>query len=101
MIARSRSVASAFEQIADSYASAIAIQIGDRALSYAELDERANRLANRLLALGVGRGDAVGLLAERGPETIAAALGVLKTGAAYSPLDPGGPAMRLREQLED
>ena len=70
-------------------------------LSYAELDARANRLANRLRSLGVGPEVRVGLLLERSPEMVIALLGVLKAGGAYVPLDPGYPAERLAYMAED
>jgi amino acid adenylation domain-containing protein len=95
-----RSLADAFEQQADLRPDAIAVQLGDRRLTYAQLDAHANRLARRLLDLGVERGGVVGVVAERGLETLAGMLGVLKAGAAYTPLDPDSPRMRLRRQLD-
>ncbi|GII00831.1 non-ribosomal peptide synthetase/MFS transporter [Planobispora takensis] len=64
-------------------------------LSYAELDARAERVAGALRGLGAGPGSLVGVCAERSFELVAALLGVLKTGAAYVPLDPEYPADRL------
>ncbi|GLF92744.1 non-ribosomal peptide synthetase [Streptomyces yaizuensis] len=65
-------------------------------LTYAGLDARANGLAHRLAALGVRPGDRVAVALERGTDQVAAVLGVLKSGAAYVPLDPAHPADRLR-----
>src|SRR5262249_34294332 len=65
------------------------------------LDRRANRLAHRLLALGAKRGKRVGICLERSPEMIVAVLAVLKSGAAYVPLDPAYPQARLRAMLAD
>jgi amino acid adenylation domain-containing protein len=73
---------------------------GER-LTYAELNARANRLAHRLMALGVGPEVRVGICVERGPEMVAGLLGVLKAGGAYVPLDPDYPAERLAFMLAD
>ncbi|MBJ7596570.1 amino acid adenylation domain-containing protein [Candidatus Nephthysia bennettiae] len=70
-------------------------------LSYGELDARAGRLASRLQDLGVRRGDRVGLCLPRSRGFTVGALGILKTGAAYVPLDPGYPADRLSYMLAD
>ncbi len=71
------------------------------ALSYAELDARANRIARALRAEGVVPGDRVAVLLGRGPHTLPALLGVLKSGAAYVPVDPGYPAERIAFLLQD
>ncbi|KND40606.1 hypothetical protein IQ64_33785, partial [Streptomyces stelliscabiei] len=70
-------------------------------LSYAELDERSSRLAGHLVSLGVGAGDVVGVLLERGVELLVTLLAVQKSGAAYLPLDAGHPAARLAGIVED
>ncbi|CRK58162.1 Siderophore biosynthesis non-ribosomal peptide synthetase modules @ Bacillibactin synthetase component F [Alloactinosynnema sp. L-07] len=80
---------------------AIAVVHGGTELTYAELDARANRLAWRLIDGGVGPGDLVGLAVPRSPEMIVAWLGVLKSGAAYLPIDPGYPADRIALILGD
>ncbi|MFD9598319.1 amino acid adenylation domain-containing protein, partial [Kitasatospora sp. NPDC059973] len=80
---------------------AIALTSGDQSLTYAELDERANRIAHHLIALGAGPERIVGLSLERGPDLIPALLGILKSGAAYLPLDPANPADRLAYMLAD
>ncbi|GHH87453.1 hypothetical protein GCM10018793_63290 [Streptomyces sulfonofaciens] len=72
---------------------------GGEALSYADLDAAADRLAARLGAAGVRRGHTVGVLLERGTGLVAAALAVLKAGAAYTMLDPEFPDERLRRQV--
>ncbi|MEV4053508.1 non-ribosomal peptide synthase/polyketide synthase [Amycolatopsis sp. NPDC049688] len=73
--------------------------VGD--LTYAELDTRAARLASRLIELGVGAEDRVGLLLERSPELVVAELAVLKAGAAYVPVDLRAPASRMRLVLAE
>ncbi|MFE0174031.1 MupA/Atu3671 family FMN-dependent luciferase-like monooxygenase [Streptomyces sp. NPDC059002] len=76
--------------------------IGDELTwTYGELEARANRVAHRLRQCGAGRGERVAVLLPRGPELIAALLAVLKSGAAYLPLDPSAPTPRLRGLLDD
>ncbi|WP_049870415.1 amino acid adenylation domain-containing protein [Pseudomonas cremoricolorata] len=67
--------------------------------SYAELDDKANRLAQRLLQAGVALDQAVALLAERDLPLLAMMIGTFKAGAGYLPLDPGLPEQRLRHIL--
>jgi len=78
-----------------------ALTLGANRLSYAGLDTRANRVAQTLRSRGVGRGQRVGLCVERSTEMIAAMLGILKSGAAYVPLDPAFPRERLRFMCDD
>ncbi|HEX2079123.1 MAG TPA: amino acid adenylation domain-containing protein [Longimicrobium sp.] len=70
-------------------------------VTFRALNERANRLARRLRALGVGAESRVGICAERSPELVAGILGVLKAGGAYVPVDPTYPAGRLAYMLAD
>jgi amino acid adenylation domain-containing protein len=74
---------------------AIAVVAGGATLTHGELHRRADRLADRLRALGIGPDDAVGLYAPRSAELVIGALAVLKAGAAYVPLDPAYPTERL------
>jgi nonribosomal peptide synthetase DhbF len=80
---------------------AIAVVHGDQALTYAELNARANRLAHHLRQLGVGPDDRVAICVERSPAMIVGLLGILKAGGAYVPLDPNYPAERLAYMLAD
>ncbi|MER5424357.1 amino acid adenylation domain-containing protein [Streptosporangium roseum] len=80
---------------------AVAVTFEGSHLTYAELNERANRVAHRLGELGVGPETLVGVYAERSAELVVALLGVLKAGAAYLPLDPEYPADRLAFMIND
>ncbi|MGW1541288.1 amino acid adenylation domain-containing protein [Streptomyces sp. NPDC002309] len=91
----------AFELQAQRIPDRTAVVAGDIRLSYAEVDRMANGIAERLRASGVSRGDRVGLCVKRDMWLIPAILGVLKTGAAYVPLDPAYPAERIRFITED
>ncbi|MCL3881768.1 MupA/Atu3671 family FMN-dependent luciferase-like monooxygenase [Marivita sp. GX14005] len=91
----------AFEAQVAKTPNAVALVHQNMALSYAALNERANRIAHVLRDLGVAPEEIVGLHCRREPDMIAAALGVLKAGAAYLPLDPDYPADRLAHYLKD
>ncbi|MFS2127998.1 amino acid adenylation domain-containing protein, partial [Pseudomonas sp. Pseusp97] len=80
---------------------AIAVQDESIRYSYAELDQRSNRLANALVASEVHQGECVALCQERSAQWVLLLLGVLKAGATYVPLDPAQPAERLRQLLAD
>ncbi|MGV3720453.1 MAG: amino acid adenylation domain-containing protein, partial [Actinomycetota bacterium] len=84
-----------FEEQARRTPDAAAVLDGKGAVSYAELNERANRLARWLEAEGAAPGDVVGVFLERSPELVAVLLAVLKLGAAYLPLDLSSPPERL------
>ncbi len=79
---------------------AIAVWHGGATLSYAALDAEANRIAAVLRRRGAARGVRIGVCLPRGPAWIATLLGVLKTGAAYLPLDPDYPAKRLERLVQ-
>ncbi|MBP2479709.1 amino acid adenylation domain-containing protein [Crossiella equi] len=80
---------------------AVAVSDGALVLTYAELNAQANRLARALLARGAGPGAVVALALPRTAELVLALLAVLKTGAAYLPLDPAYPVSRLRQAVAD
>ena len=90
-----------FERQAALHASATAVVFGTESLSYTELDARANRLAHRLIALGVRPEIKVGVAVERSIEMVVGLLGILKAGGAYVPLDPEYPADRLAYMIAD
>ena len=74
---------------------------GDKVLTFGELKERADKLAGYLQTRGVGFGSRVGICMERSPEMIVSILGIVKTGAAYLPLDPSYPFERLNFMVRD
>lgn len=79
---------------------AVAIEQRDERWTYAELSQRADAIAAKLVAEGVKPGDLVGLCLQRTPWVVAAMLGVARAGAAYLPLDPGFPPARLAMIVE-
>ena len=80
---------------------AVALTFEGRSMTYGELDEASNRLAHLLAGQGAGPGEAVALLFNRSVEAIVAILAVLKTGAAYVPIDPAMLAARIGFVLGD
>ncbi|WP_165356594.1 non-ribosomal peptide synthetase [Sphingosinicella sp. BN140058] len=80
---------------------ATAIRCGEAKMNYAALNAEANRIASSLAAAGVGRGELVGICLERSPRMVAALIGVLRSGAAYLPLDPDFPEARLDYIVRD
>jgi amino acid adenylation domain-containing protein len=90
-----------FQAQAERTPEAVAVVFEDRSLTYAELNERANRLAHHLRSLGVGPDARVAVCVERSAEMVVALLAVMKAGGAYVPLDPGHPAERLEYMLAD
>ncbi len=95
------SVIRLFEPWARITPDSIAVVWGDERVTYGELNERANRLANYLLGQGVGAETPIGICVERSIAMVVAALGVLKAGAAYVPMDPLYPADRLGFMIEE
>ena len=90
-----------FEEQARLRPDAIGIRCGTAVCSYGELNANANRVAHRLLALGVQPEDRIGILARRSMDCVAAMLGVLKAGAAYTPIDPLYPPPRIAHIVAD
>jgi amino acid adenylation domain-containing protein/non-ribosomal peptide synthase protein (TIGR01720 family) len=96
-----QSIPAAFAVQAARTPDATAITCGQRSWSYHELDEASNRLANMLIERGVRAGQHVALLLPRTAEALVAILAIVKTGAAYVPIDPAVPAARMDFVLTD
>lgn len=90
-----------FEEQANRSPQSIALKFEGQAVTYAELNNRANQLAHHLKKLGVGPDSLVGLAVGRSVEMIVGLLGILKAGGAYVPLDPVYPAERLDYIIND
>jgi amino acid adenylation domain-containing protein len=90
-----------FEHQAAVRPDSVALRYNGTDVSYVQLNRKANRLAHKLRTLGTKRGKRVGICLERSVEMVVAMLAVLKSGAAYVPLDPTYPAARLRTMLID
>src|SRR5678809_703899 len=90
-----------FEEQVKRAPDAIAVRFGKEELSYRELNERANKLARYLRAMGVGPEVLVGIFTDRSPEMLVGLLAVLKAGAAYLPLDPEYPPERIGFMIDD
>ncbi|MCF6434835.1 non-ribosomal peptide synthetase [Pseudoalteromonas sp. MMG022] len=90
-----------FEAQVAQYPDAVAVVCDDQQLTYSQLNERANQIAHYLMTQGVEADELVGLYAERSLEMIVGILAILKSGAAYVPLDPDYPDSRIEYMLED
>jgi amino acid adenylation domain-containing protein len=95
-----QSISDRFEQQVERFPDRIAVKTGAAELTYAELDDWANRIASAILARRGEKPEPVGLLLEQGVSSIAAILGVLKAGKIYVPLDPTYPQARLAKMLD-
>lgn len=90
-----------FEKQVEQTPDRIAVFFEESSLTYRELDDRAEKLARRLRAMGVGPDVMVALLIERSLDMVVGMLGILKAGGAYIPLDPNHPGSRILSVLED
>jgi amino acid adenylation domain-containing protein len=90
-----------FESRVEKSPDALAVVLERKQLTYRELNERANRLAHHLIGMGAGPEMLVGICMERSVEMIVGLLAILKSGAAYVPLDPSYPKERLAFIIED
>ncbi|WP_126651528.1 non-ribosomal peptide synthetase [Chryseobacterium aureum] len=98
---KDKTVVDLFELQAAKSPNAIAVVFDNESLTYRELDERSNQLANYLMDKGVSVEDLVGICMNRSLEMITGILGILKSGAAYVPIDPDFPQSRKEYMLED
>ena len=90
-----------FERNAEKYPDRVAVTAAGKVLTYRELNLRANQVAHSLISIGVGPGTIVGICVDRSVDMLAGLLGILKSGAAYLPLDPIYPRKRITSILED
>lgn len=88
-------------EIASENPDSIALSLGSSDLSYGELDRRATRITSYLNSIDIGLGNTVAICMERSLDWIVSALGILRAGAAYVPLDPTWAAERLRFAIEN
>ncbi|WP_270171059.1 non-ribosomal peptide synthetase [Paenibacillus sp. SYP-B4298] len=100
-LAEEPSFLSRIEAMAARHGQRTAIRCEEQRLSYSELNRRANKLAHRLQAIGIGPDARVGICLERSVELVVALLGVAKAGGAYVPLAPSLPAERLAYMLRN
>lgn len=96
-----KTIVKLFEAQVDKTPDNIAVQFGQVDLTYTQLNQRANQLANLLQKLGVGKEHLVGLFMERSMEMVIGILGILKAGGAYVPIEPDYPLARIGFMLEE
>ncbi|WP_281274219.1 non-ribosomal peptide synthase/polyketide synthase [Brevibacillus gelatini] len=98
---RTKRVDQLFQEAARTYPERIAVVSENRAITYAELEKRANQTANYLQKQGVRSGSLVGICVKRSLDMLIGLLGILKAGGAYVPLDPDYPQERLAYMMND
>lgn len=98
---QAQTIHDAFEAQVCRVPAATAVVVGRQRFSYAQVDQRASRIAAALRSRGAGPDALVGVCLERGEWLVPGLLGVLRSGAAYLPLDPAYPAERIRLVIED
>jgi amino acid adenylation domain-containing protein/thioester reductase-like protein len=90
-----------FVDAAEKFPTHIALSSGERAMTYQELDERTNQVAQTLLRKGLKKGDFAAIVMERSMETVISLLGIIKAGGVYVPIDPSYPEEWIRYVLSD
>ncbi|CAN2247163.1 hypothetical protein STZ1_100003 [Bacillus subtilis] len=98
---KDKTIQQLFMEQADRTPEQTAVVCGHETLTYRELNERSNQIARLLLKKGVQPETIVGIMADRSPEMIAGMIGILKSGAAYLPIDPDYPEERLKYLVKD
>ncbi|MFB5944678.1 amino acid adenylation domain-containing protein [Albibacterium profundi] len=98
---KDKTVADLVNETAIRYPSKAAIIFNDQETTYTELNQQSNRIAHYLINQGVKENDIIALVADRSPEMIITLLGIIKSGAAYLPIDPQYPEGRIQFMLED
>ncbi len=96
-----RRPATLLQALADAPADAVAVEWGRTRLSYADLRAQSDAVAQMIAAKGLGKGDLVGIMMRRSADQLVALLGVLKSGAAFVPLDPDSPQTRIAVLVGD
>jgi amino acid adenylation domain-containing protein/thioester reductase-like protein len=89
------------EDVTEKYSDKIALVCGNTTLTFGELNSFANRFARILVQRGIGNGDLVGVALDRSVDLVAVLLAVLKTGAAYVPIEPAFPKERIQQIMDD
>jgi len=95
-----RSIHEIFSQVAAQHASHVALEQGERLITYRELEDESNRLANFLISSGVSGGSIVAIVARDPARVVTSILAILKAGCAFAPFDPVMPDNRLRAMAE-
>jgi amino acid adenylation domain-containing protein len=95
-----QSIQQVFSRVAAQHASRVAVERGDSVVTYAEMENESNRLANFLLATGAVKGSIVAIIAGDPARIVTAMLGILKAGCAFAPFDPRMPGNRLKTMAE-
>ena len=98
---KNTSITTLFEKQVEETPYNIALVFKDKSLTYKELNEKANSLAHYIRSLGIKRNDIVGIMVNRSLEMIISMLAVLKSGAAYIPIDPDYPQDRIEYMLSN
>lgn len=97
----SKTIHEVFTEVTQKIPENIAVEFGNRFLTYRQLNSRANSFANLLKTKGIQPDDIVGIMMERSIDVIISILGILKSGGAYMPIDPEYPKERIQYMLKD